>query len=465
MAIATSQARMVEYTASACPHCQDMQPAWGDATNRWEAHGQPEADKLVWQKKECLDQWWEPGKDYAECRAQKIRGFPTIKFFANGSDNGVEFLRAPTAENLLSFAKRGIDTGGVSDFDDAQNGTSAEQGLAVANPRLADVHDNAGLGYAASQGGATANGGAAAKGGGGARFIEYFAASCPHCQKLAPVWTDAEKRWYTPADGEPGAPPKVSWIRKECYGEDWSPGKDLKECQAADVHSFPSMKFMPADPHVQPSEYHGERTPEAIINFLKKQAGVGASSGGAAAGVAPHGHAGGAAPEREATAAPTQVDLARAPAVQRSVGEHVVDASNADAQHKQAEGADTWALRKDDDEETVELNEDEHQESVGLPVYSDRAQERDDGGLLDHSDKQHDGEPLGFSQERLKRLQAKLAAAQQEPEWKNLEAKHGVRQQASLLPVLSCLPQPRKFRGRSDRPLLVPPPSTASAFV
>lgn len=106
------------------------------------------------------------------------------------------------------------------------------------------------------------------------KLVDFYAAGCPHCKSLDPVWEKAEKHW----DGvvkHSEEPPQVSFVKKECYDSSWQPGKDYAECKKFHIKAFPSIKlFAPAASghgfSVQ-SDYDGKRTAEAISDFLKKE--------------------------------------------------------------------------------------------------------------------------------------------------------------------------------------------------
>jgi len=63
------------------------------------------------------------------------------------------------------------------------------------------------------------------------QLVEYFAKACPHCVNLQPVWAAAK------SEGLEG----VKFVQKECYGDDWGPGKDLETCKAHGIEAFPTM--------------------------------------------------------------------------------------------------------------------------------------------------------------------------------------------------------------------------------
>jgi len=225
--VSPDQARMVEYYAAGCPHCQHLEPVWKQAAAHW-AHDS-EASKVVWQQKQCLDEDWKPGSDYKECQEQQIMGFPTVKFFPAGSKTGDSFFFERTPEKLEEFAKTGIHP----------------------NP----THVPAGEGEMTDL-----------------KMVDYYSAACPHCKTLDPVWKDAEKKWDTNFAMKEDAP-FVSFEKKECYDDHWKAGKDFMECKQLGIESFPNIKLLtPADDghgFIVQSDYSGARTTEGIVDFLK----------------------------------------------------------------------------------------------------------------------------------------------------------------------------------------------------
>lgn len=227
--VTPDQARMVEYYAASCPHCQHLQPIWKSATEQWA--GNADADRVVWQEKECFDGNWKPGKDYEECQTQHVYGFPTVKFFPPGSKTGDTYFFDRTADKLVDFAKTGISPEPMT--------ISRAEG---------DVSEM--------------------------KLVDFYAAGCPHCKKLDPVWTEATKQWEA-GPGQSEDAPLVSFEKKECYDSQWHPGKDYAECQKFKVKGFPSIKlFAPSETghgFAAEADYHGKRTPEAINEFLRKE--------------------------------------------------------------------------------------------------------------------------------------------------------------------------------------------------
>lgn len=67
-------------------------------------------------------------------------------------------------------------------------------------------------------------------------ITEYFAKSCPHCVHLAPVWQEAKTQALSGTSAG-----NVDWVQKECYGDNWLPGKDFDFCAKKNVDAFPTI--------------------------------------------------------------------------------------------------------------------------------------------------------------------------------------------------------------------------------
>lgn len=66
------------------------------------------------------------------------------------------------------------------------------------------------------------------------QLVEFFAKSCSHCRDMAPVWASAKHT------GE-AAFPNVEFQAKQCYADNWMPGKDVAFCQEKNIGAFPTL--------------------------------------------------------------------------------------------------------------------------------------------------------------------------------------------------------------------------------
>merc|ERR1719356_401679 len=103
--------RLVTYYSLGCPHCHDFAPVWKDALGQWKATGGKDIQQVDWDSRECYDEDWKPARDYKDCEANEVEGFPTIRFFPAGSKEGVDFEGERTAEGLLAFLQQQLHPG------------------------------------------------------------------------------------------------------------------------------------------------------------------------------------------------------------------------------------------------------------------------------------------------------------------------------------------------------------------
>mmetsp|Transcript_124722 Transcript_124722/g.249042 ORF Transcript_124722/g.249042 Transcript_124722/m.249042 type:complete len:497 (+) Transcript_124722:61-1551(+) len=230
--------RMVAYFADGCPHCVQAKPDFKAAADLWAQQQNASSGKLIWQEKQCLNKDWQPGADFKECEDADISGFPTIKFFAPKSKVGEEFFLERSPEQLMDFARTGMSP------------------LPNTVPRLPDDFSDL-------------------------KLVDFYAASCPHCKHLEPVWDDAQKQWHQLTGQSENSVredlPQVTFEKRECYDENWSPGKDSSMCQSLHIQAFPSIKLLVPDPHghgFTAVDYEGPRTPESLAKFVAYAAGV-----------------------------------------------------------------------------------------------------------------------------------------------------------------------------------------------
>jgi hypothetical protein len=94
---------------------------------------------------------------------------------------------------------------------------------------------------------------------------------------LQPVW-DAAK-----SSGIDG----VQFIQKECYGDNWIPGKDLESCRAHGIEAFPTMVLYKnpdmSDTGITVPPLSSATTKgrvDELLEFVKSHANVAEATGG-----------------------------------------------------------------------------------------------------------------------------------------------------------------------------------------
>eukprot|EP00930_Biecheleria_cincta_P056085 TRINITY_DN42269_c0_g1_i1.p1 TRINITY_DN42269_c0_g1~~TRINITY_DN42269_c0_g1_i1.p1 ORF type:complete len:508 (-),score=138.40 TRINITY_DN42269_c0_g1_i1:8-1483(-) len=223
--------RFVEYFAKDCPHCQHLEPVWKTAATQW-AEKHPDSE-VVWEQKECFGPGWMQGKDFQDCEKQAIDGFPTVKLFSKGDDKGVFFEDNRTADGLVKFVE-------ANTTDAAKELSSAKEAAVAA---VGNEHW------------------------GGGKVVEYFAASCPHCKAVEPVWKQAQQAWAAEHPGDSD----VRWEQKECWADGWKPGKDREECLQEGVHSFPTIRFI-SKGGLEARDFDESRSVDKLLAFVKEHA-------------------------------------------------------------------------------------------------------------------------------------------------------------------------------------------------
>lgn len=238
--------RFVEYFAKDCPHCVHLEPVWKNAATQW-AEQHPDSE-VVWEQKECFGPGWAQGKDFEDCQKHSIDGFPTVKLFTKGDDNGVYFEDDRTADQMVKFVE-------ANTIDASKDLSSAKEAAVAAD--LGNEHW------------------------GGGKVVEYFAASCPHCKAVEPVWKQAQQAWAAEHPGDSD----VRWEQKECWADGWKPGKDREECLQEGVHSFPTIRFI-SKGGLEARDFEQDRSADKLLAFVKEHATKPEEEAAAAAPVA-----------------------------------------------------------------------------------------------------------------------------------------------------------------------------------
>lgn len=245
MYVSPDQARMVFYTSGkGCKACETMTPIWNEAKEEW-SYNDAQAHKVAWREKQCLDESGNPGKDATECKAAGVSEFPAIRFYAPGSDIGDDFIFERSKRMLKQFAESGLDPQG--------------HGPPLV-PRSSN-DDRSDL-----------------------KIIDFYAASCPHCKALDPIWSAGQKKWEAFVETHKDQdPPIVTFEKKECYDSHWKPGKDYDLCKKHGIKGYPTVRLFEREPDNHGFEekdgeglggFDGPRTPDAIRNFLVKRSNM-----------------------------------------------------------------------------------------------------------------------------------------------------------------------------------------------
>jgi len=170
------------------------------------------------------------------CSKYGIQGYPTLKYFPQGSTTPEDYKGGRSAEDLANFVNEKVGTKlripkeptfvvdlTPSNFD--QIVMNAEK----------DV------------------------------LVEFYAPWCGHCKKLAPEYEKAAQALQ--AEGHV----VIAKMDADKY-------KDIPS--KYDVKGYPTLKFFPRGSSKTPTEYDSERTAEGIVKFMNKKAGTNRSTTG-----------------------------------------------------------------------------------------------------------------------------------------------------------------------------------------
>lgn len=107
------------------------------------------------------------------------------------------------------------------------------------------------------------------------KMVEYYGTSCPHCKSLAPIWDGAEAKWNQQVTKDDDLP-AVSWEKRECYTDNFAPGKDFEECQQQNIDRLPTMKLFKVDPRTatygsESMTYRGKRNVAGLVDFVRRE--------------------------------------------------------------------------------------------------------------------------------------------------------------------------------------------------
>uniref|UniRef100_A0A147BUR7 Putative thioredoxin/protein disulfide isomerase n=1 Tax=Ixodes ricinus TaxID=34613 RepID=A0A147BUR7_IXORI len=151
-------AHFVKFFAPWCGHCKRLAPTWDELAEKY--NEAKEESKVTIAKVDCT-------VDTTLCADQGIMSYPVLKFFKEGSKEGVKYWGPRDLISLESFIAESL----------------GQEQPEVAKPVPAAPAPVSGLVE-------VTDGTFRAVLGQGRHFVKFYAPWCGHCQKLAPVWAD-----------------------------------------------------------------------------------------------------------------------------------------------------------------------------------------------------------------------------------------------------------------------------------
>jgi len=188
----------VMFFAPWCGHCKRLAPTWRDLSVKYNEKDEDEQDVLIG-KVDCT-------LETALCSAQDVTGYPTLKFFKDGPDNGVKYRGQRDLDSLVKFINEQMG------YEQAEEEKPTESEEAQVDNGLWILTEKS-FTKAVEK---------------GDHFIKFYAPWCGHCQKMAPTFADLGKAYEND--------PKVKIAKIDCT-------QAQSICQSSQVRGYPTLHY------------------------------------------------------------------------------------------------------------------------------------------------------------------------------------------------------------------------------
>lgn len=205
-----------------CGHCKRLHPTWNDLGKKYNT----EESTTAIGKVDCT-------QHTALCSSQDVTGYPTLKFFAKGTEGGVKYRGPRDLASLEKFMAEQLGT------DEPESDKPVDTPGAVSG--LVQYTD-------ATFKSATSK---------GKHFVKFYAPWCGHCQRMAPTW-DALARSYEHETS-------VTIGKVDCT-------QHKEACQEYEVKGYPTLIWIEEGKKVE--KYSGDRSHEDLKSFVSRLLGV-----------------------------------------------------------------------------------------------------------------------------------------------------------------------------------------------
>lgn len=212
-------AHFVKFFAPWCGHCKRLAPTWDELA---EKHNEAkDKGRVIIAKVDCT-------VDTTLCADQGITSYPTLKFFKEGSKEGVKY-RGP--RDLISLEAFIAESLGQEQLEVAKPVPAAPAPVSS----LVEVTDGT-FQAVLSQ---------------GRHFVKFYAPWCGHCQKLAPVWADLAASLEHD--------PSLKVAKVDCTA-------NRLVCNEFEVKAYPTLLWIERGKLVE--KYQGGRSHEELKEFV-----------------------------------------------------------------------------------------------------------------------------------------------------------------------------------------------------
>ncbi|XP_049784160.1 thioredoxin domain-containing protein 5 homolog [Schistocerca cancellata] len=216
----------VMFYAPWCGHCKNLAPTWDQLAEKYH---KDDNSGLTIGKVDCV-------KETALCSEQDVTGYPTLKFFKAGENEGVKYRGTRSLKAFSTFIEEQLGIT-VQDSETQPKVPEPVSGLVELTEDTFEDH--------------------VAK---GRHFVKFYAPWCGHCQKLAPTWEELAKSL------EHDTSVVISKI--DCTAH-------RSVCNDFEIKGYPTLLWIEDGKKVD--KYQGPRTIEELKAFVSKMVGSDAS--------------------------------------------------------------------------------------------------------------------------------------------------------------------------------------------
>ncbi|XP_023017585.2 thioredoxin domain-containing protein pretaporter [Leptinotarsa decemlineata] len=212
----------VMFYAPWCGHCQKFAPKWEQLA---EMLNEDENNNIKIAKVDCTTA-------SEVCSEQDITGYPTLKFFKVGDNEGVKFRGTRDLPTITTFINEQLREG-----DDEITDTNISQPVEGLHELTEENFEN----HVAT----------------GKHFIKFYAPWCGHCQKLAPTWEQLAKTFEFEFD--------VSIGKIDCT-------QHRTICNNFEVKGYPTLLWIEDGKKIE--KYQGDRGHNDLKQYVNKMLGT-----------------------------------------------------------------------------------------------------------------------------------------------------------------------------------------------
>ncbi|KAH0566889.1 thioredoxin domain-containing protein 5 homolog [Cotesia glomerata] len=209
----------IMFYAPWCGHCQRLAPTWETLA---EMLNEEEDSRVKIAKVDCTT-------DSSICSEHDVTGYPTLKFFKAGENNGIKFRGTRDLPSLTAFINEQL---GSIPKDAELDTTIPDPVNGLIELTDATFNDHVAKGY---------------------HFVKFYAPWCGHCQKLAPTWDELAK--------SNSHDTLVNIAKVDCT-------QYRSVCEQFDIKGYPTLLWIENGKKID--KYSGARTHEELKEYVAK---------------------------------------------------------------------------------------------------------------------------------------------------------------------------------------------------